>query len=85
VIGFFSCPFCSCEFCSEADLASHLACFSKKVDIHRRLMRHAHYDIETSLWHEHGGADKAMYAFVDAFWQYVDYCSVSGKKVYALK
>ena len=85
MIGFFSCPFCSCEFCSEADLASHLARFSKNPDIHRRLMRHARYDVETSFWRECGGADKSVYDFVDAFWQYVDSCSATGKKVYALK
>ena len=54
------CPFCTCYFCSNADLESHLKAFSHKNPSHRRKFNRKHSLLVNEFSRLHGGADKAV-------------------------
>jgi len=57
---FFSCPFCSCVFCSELDLERHLEVFGRNEAEHLRRMKRVHCEVESGVYNAHGGADRQL-------------------------
>ena len=56
----FSCPFCSCVFCSERDLNIHLEVFGRNKAKHLRKLRKVSFKVESEVYKAHGGADRQI-------------------------
>lgn len=54
------CPFCPCEFLSEADFASHLDAFGRRG--HGLKFKKVHESLEDDYSRLHGGADDIVWA-----------------------
>jgi len=60
MVEFFSCPFCSCVFCSECDLERHLEVFGRNEAKHKRKLKRVHFEVENGLFKAQGGADMQL-------------------------